>query len=86
MNALSAINNAIAHSGKSKLQVARDMGKSDYYVTALVGRGSVPKLDTAAELAHACGYTLYLEGHGERIEIDGRDTNEATEIDGNGGN
>jgi len=68
MEALKAINTVIAKSGKSKMQVARDMGKSDYYVTALTGRGSVPKADTLALIAEACGYCLQL------VSDDGKET------------
>jgi hypothetical protein len=57
-------------SGKGTVQVSRELGKSKAYVSATINRGNVPRVDTLAEIAKACGYKVVLEGHGERIELD----------------
>ena len=36
------------------------LGKSESYVSATASRGSVPRCDTMAEMAEACGYRLAL--------------------------
>lgn len=54
-------------SGKTYKDVADSLGKSPTYLSGIISRGSVPKMDTAAAIAHACGYRLQL------VSDDGRD-------------
>lgn len=68
-------NELIAHmletSGKKAHHVSKEIGKSAGYLTAVMHKsGNNPTTNTLAAAAHACGYTLIAEGHGERIEID----------------
>lgn len=71
MNTLDAVRKMINHSGGSAYSVALELGRTHSYVSGMLRRGSVPSGDILAQLAHACGYKLYLEGHDERIEIGG---------------
>ena len=67
-------NDAIRHmcdkSGKGSTIVSRDIGRVSSFVGTILSRGSVPKADTLAEIAEACGYELALIGHGEKIVIE----------------
>lgn len=70
MNIADAIKRMCSKSGKGPIKVSRELGKSKAYVSAAINRGNVPRVDTLAKIANACGYTVVLEGHGERIELD----------------
>ena len=70
MNIADAIRQMCSTSGKGTIQVSRELGKSKAYVSAAINRGNVPRVDTLARIAKVCGYTIVLEGHGERIELD----------------
>ena len=67
-------NEAIRHmcevSGKGSTIVSKDIGRVSSFVGTILSRGSVPKADTLAEIAEACGYQLALIGHGEQIVIE----------------
>lgn len=60
MNVEQAIRKAADTAGKSLNAVSREVGKNDNYLSVTFGRGSVPKADTLAQLANACGYHLAL--------------------------
>ena len=70
MNVSEAIKQMCSTSGKGTIQVGRELGKSKAYVSAAINRNNVPRIDTLMKIAKACGYTVVLEGHGERIELD----------------
>ena len=71
MHAKDATKHVITNSEKTMRAVAVEMGKSPMYLSGVTSRGSVPKLDTFAAIAAACGYKLQLVGHGQTIEIEG---------------
>ncbi len=60
MNVEQAIRKAADTAGKSLNAVSREVGKNDNYLSVTFGRSSVPKADTLAQLANACGYRLAL--------------------------
>lgn len=61
MDAKTAIDGMVRASGKTPAEIAEAIGRSRTYVYTLMNQGSVPRLDTFARLAHACGYRLVLE-------------------------
>ena len=70
MNTLEAIRRMCDEAGLTTVQVSERLGKSRAYVGATLSRGSVPKADTLAQIAQACGYTLVLESPTDRIQIE----------------
>lgn len=48
-------------SGVGPSELSRRLGHSRSYITASIAQGSVPRLDTFARIARACGYRLVLE-------------------------
>lgn len=67
-----AIRHMCDKAGKGTTIVSRDIGRGSSFVGSILSRGSVPKADTLAEIAEACGYELMLVGHGEQITIEYR--------------
>ena len=60
MDATEAMRLIIEASGKSGRQVAREIGRSDSFVSSSLAQGVCPRADTLARVAHACGYELIL--------------------------
>lgn len=58
MNPSDAMRRMIETSGKSGRQVAREIGRSDSFVSSTLAQGVCPRADTLAKVAHACGYEL----------------------------
>lgn len=52
------VKHAADDAGISISAVGRAMGKPSNYVSNGVGKGASPRLDTAAAMLRACGYTL----------------------------
>lgn len=75
MDAITAIRRMMRASGQTYRDVADSLGKSPTYLSGIISRGSVPKLDTAAAIADACGYDLVLvqRDGGDRVRINERD-------------
>ena len=65
-----AIRQMCESSEMGTIEVSEQMGKSRGYLSATLSRGNVPRADTLAQIAQACGYELVLEGRGERIVIE----------------
>lgn len=61
MDAKTAIDGMMEASGVGPSELSRRLGHSRSYITASIAQGSVPRLDTFARIAHACGYRLVLE-------------------------
>lgn len=72
MESLQALRHMVSMSGKSTMAISRDMGIAEKYVGMTISRKSVPKLDTFADIAEACGYEVQIVGHDETIVIDGK--------------
>ena len=72
MQARNALNTIVAHSGYSKTDVARLMGRNDNYIRRFISGGNTPRTDILAEVADVCGYDLALirRDGSERIIID----------------
>ena len=70
MKTTDAIRRLCESSGMGTIEVSQAMGKSRGYLSATISRGNVPRADTLAQIAQACGYELVLEGRGERIVIE----------------
>lgn len=75
MEALSALEEAVKRSGKSKFDISRSMGRFDSYISATISRGSVPKADTMAMILDACDCDLVIRNRkdGSEIVIDPRE-------------
>lgn len=65
-----AIRHMCDKAGKGTTIVSKDIRRGSSFVGSILSRGSVPKADTLAEIAEACGYQLTLIGHGEQIVIE----------------
>lgn len=70
MKAKDALSEIVAVSGKSPITVSREMGRADTFVSATISRGSVPKLDTFAEIAAICGFEVVLRNPTREITIE----------------
>ncbi len=58
MNASDAMRAMIEASGKSGRQIAREIGRSESFVSSSLAQGVCPRADTLAKVAHVCGYEL----------------------------
>ena len=56
MDAPQILRHMVASSGKSYRQIARELGRSESFISATIAQGSCPRLDTFAGIAKACGY------------------------------
>lgn len=72
MKAKRIFNKVVNTSGLTKAELARRMGRNDNYIRGYVTRGSIPKVDTFAEIADVSGYDLLVRHRqsGEEIIID----------------
>lgn len=70
MQAKDAVAELVSMSDKSAIALSREMGKADTYLSMTISRGSIPKLDTFAAIAAACGYELVLRGPDREITIE----------------
>lgn len=69
MNTNDAIRVAAERGGVGLNELSRRVGRSGGYVTGMLSRGSVPRADTLALLARACGGRLVIRGLGDDIEV-----------------
>ena len=60
MDANEAMRLIIESSGKSGRQVAREIGRSESFISSSLAQGVCPRADTLARVASACGYELVL--------------------------
>lgn len=60
MKSNKALRHIIEKSGLSHRAIAERLDKTPSYVSVTLARGSVPKADTYANIADACGYDLKL--------------------------
>ena len=70
MNTIDAIRRMCDESGKSTTQVSTEIGRTRSFVGSTLTRQSVPRANTLALIAQACGYRLVLESDTDRIQID----------------
>lgn len=69
MNARELIARMLTASDQKAMHVSLALDRSPGYVSAVARQGN-PSTNTLARIARECGYTIYAEGHGERIEIE----------------
>ena len=60
MNANDAMRAMIEASGKSGRQVAREIGRSESFVSSTLAQGVCSRADTLARVAEACGYEIVI--------------------------
>ena len=71
MKSLDALRRMMEGTGIGKVALSRAMGRTKGYIGSTLYNGGDLKVGTLAEAASAMGYELVLEGHGERISLDG---------------
>ena len=69
MNTKEAIEKMCEMAGKSQRTVSKEIGRAPTFVGSSLHKGSVPRVDTMAAIARACGFELVLRGHGVTIEL-----------------
>lgn len=71
MGVSEAIRRMCEESGQGVVGVSQQLGKSKMYLSGMISRRTVPRVDTLAQIAKVCGYKLVLESSaGDRIEIE----------------
>ena len=69
MNTRDAIAKMCEISGKSQRSVSSEIGKAPTFISSTLNKGSVPRIDTMAKIAEACGFELVLRGHGVTMDL-----------------
>lgn len=69
MDAADILRHMVAKSGKSYRQIAREIGRSDSFVSATIAQGSRPRMDTFASIAEVCGYQVVLKSKEEQLDL-----------------
>lgn len=67
MNVKQAIDKMCEEAGKSQRTVSKEIGRNPSFLSTSMSKGSVPRVDTMAAIARACGFELVLRGHGVEI-------------------
>ena len=60
----------------SRYKLSLWMGKSSTYVNALLHQKSSPTLKTFIAFAEACGWNVFIEKDGQKIQITNEDSEE----------
>ena len=63
----------VRKSGKTAIQISREIGRKDNYVSSLIHSGSVPSVETFASIAQACGAQLCVVYPDRMVQMDGWD-------------
>ena len=63
------VRDMVARSGLSMREVSRRIGRSDNYLSSMLRNDTVPSVDLFASIAHACGYSVVVEGGGVEYRI-----------------
>lgn len=71
MKTTEALRAVVRASGKSAIQISREIGRQPNYVSSLLHSGSVPSCETFASIAAACGASLQVVLDDEVMELDG---------------
>ena len=80
MKATEALRRMVRNSGKTALQISKEIGRKPNYVSSLLHRGSTPTVETFASIAAACGAKLRLELPDETLDLDGWEVKETEEV------
>ena len=74
MHILGAIREIMNNAGIGTRELGRALHKSDRYMSGILSRGSIPKVDTMVSIASTCGYDVVLVpkngGDSITLEID----------------
>lgn len=70
MNTVDAIKHMLDSSGQTAYNASIAIGRRNSYVYNTLNRGSDMTAYMLARVASVCGYSLVLEGRGEKIVID----------------
>lgn len=70
MNVSESIRRMCEKSGKGPVEVSYAIGRSKAFLSSALTRGTIPRVDTLAKVAQACGYRLVLESNTDKIVID----------------
>lgn len=71
MKSTKVLKEIVKNSGKSAVQISREIGRKDNYVSSLLSSGSVPSVETFASIAQACGAQLCVVYPDRMIQMDG---------------
>lgn len=82
MDANEAIRRIIKASGKSGRQVAREIGRSESFVSSSLAQGVCPRADTLAHIADVCGYELVIVPKRDANRLTGANSGIVIEYDG----
>ena len=69
MDAPEILRHMVEKSGKTYRQIAREIGRSESFVSTTIAHGACPRLDTFAAIAGTCGYQLVLKTDDEQLEL-----------------
>ena len=69
MDVRKALRTVISNGGMPKATLSVSMGKAYTFINTTISRGSIPKTDTFAQIADACGYDLLLRQRSTNDEI-----------------
>lgn len=70
MNGSQAIRTIVTRSSMTQRAIATKMGRAQSYLSTYLSRNVSPRLDTAAEIANACGWKLmFVNDEGETVEV-----------------
>lgn len=69
MNTRDAIERMCELGEKSQRTVSKEIGRNPTFLGTTLSKGSIPRVDTMAAIAKACGFELLLRGHGVTIEL-----------------
>lgn len=78
----SLIRHMLYESGKSGIQVSRELGRSDNFVWSTLRNKSKPRIDLLIKIARVCGYEVTIRGRGEEYVLDVDDENEIVALSG----
>ena len=71
MNTKEALARMLSSSGRSGNELSLSLGKHRNFIASSLNRDPWnPTVETLVTIARACGYSVVLEGHGERVELD----------------
>ena len=72
MNSVEALRHIVEASGRPKMRISADLGRSSNWLATTLRNAQPPKAPTLAAVADACGYDLQLvrRDGGETITID----------------
>lgn len=71
MKTMDALLRMLDRAHMSRYALSKSIGKSTGYVQSALNRGGDMGCMTLAEMARHMDYKLLLQGHGEKIEIEG---------------